>query len=113
MVHERLYATLRGLVDDRFWPLFLREGTAYPAMTYQHAGNSELPFVNQNQLIENYRIQVRIYALSYTQCANLRGQVIESVRAMNEFMEQNIDFDGYEPDTRLFTWTLDFNFRNA
>lgn len=67
--------------------------------------------MDAGQLIERLRVQLNIYTKDYDQCSALRAQVIDALRGLNEFMEQNFDSNGYEPDTQLFTWLIDMSFR--
>lgn len=116
MVADKIYTVIAPLLSDRFWPLALEEGTAYPAGHYQHVANTEAPFVDHNQLIQNWRVQITLYmdkAQGYEALHALRDDAIDALRAMPEFVEQNFDSDGYEPDTKLYTWLLDFSFRDA
>ena len=106
-----LFAALSPLFASRAYPVKLPEGAEYPACTYQYIGNTEEPFVDAGQLIERLRVQLNIYTKDYDQCSALRAQVIEALRGLNEFMEQNFDSNGYEPDTQLFTWLIDMSFR--
>lgn len=106
-----IYSALEGLVAGEVHPVRLEEGTPYPAIVYSYVGNTEEPFVDAGQLIERLRVQVDIYTKSYDQCRQLRTQALLALRELEEFMEQNVDSNGYEPDTKLFRWTLDLSFR--
>lgn len=108
----KLFAALSPLFASRVYPVNLPEGATYPACRYQYVGNTEEPFVDAGQLIERFRVQIDIYTKDYDQCSALRRQCIEALRGLNEFMEQNLDSNGYEPDTQLFTWLIDMSFRN-
>ena len=109
---EKIFAALSGLFDSRVYPVNLPEAATYPACTYLYIGNTEEPFVDAGQLIEGFRVQVDIYSLDYDQCSALRKQVLEALRNMHEFMMQNFDSNGYEPETKLYTWLIDINFRD-
>lgn len=106
-----IFNALKGLFSNRVYPVKLNENTVYPALVYAYVGNAEEPFVNAGQLIERWRVQFTIYGKDYDQVSVLRNQVMSTLRELNEFIEQAFDVNGYESDTKLFTWVLDMSFR--
>lgn len=112
MIAQRLKDVLSPVVAGRVYPIVLPDDVAYPAIVYSHSGITEEPFVDAGQLIQRYAMNVRVYSKSYSEAVAKRGQIVTALRAMPEFIEQEIDFDGFEPDTKLFFWTLNFSFRD-
>lgn len=115
MVADKIVAALDPLVGGRVYALVLPDDAAdriFPAIRFSHTAITEEPFVDAGQLIQRYRLTVDIFSKTYDECYALRGQAVSALRQMPEFMEQIIDFDDYEPDTKLFRWVLDFSFRD-
>lgn len=112
MIPPLVYSTLAHLVGGRVYPVTLPDVPVYPALRYSFVSITEEPFVDANQVIQRYRVQVDAYAKTYAQAFALRGEVLSAVRALPEFVEQGVDFDGYEPETKIFRWTVDFVLRD-
>lgn len=107
---KQLVANLKG-INTRTYPLVMPENVTYPAIRYS-VSTAEENFVDSNQLLQRYRVQIDLFAKTYKGTVDLRSQVQAAVRAMPEFIEQSIDIDGYETDTKVFRWTLDYTFRD-
>lgn len=108
---DLIFPTLQGLFGGRVYPVVLPDSPVYPALVYQYVGNSEEDFVNAGRLIERFRVQFKIYAKEYDQCSGLRLPTLQALRQLDEFIEQFIDLNDYESETRLHVWILDLAFR--
>lgn len=108
---DLIFPALRVLFNDRVYPAVLPDDPVYPAVVFQYIGNGEEDFVNAGGLIERFRVQFKIYAKEYDQCSALRLPTILALRELNEYVEQFIDVNDYEPETRLHVWILDLAFR--
>ena len=113
MISEQIYAVLNGLLPGQVYKRVIEQDAEYPCAVYYYVAVSEEPFVDAGQLIARYRVGVNLYAKESDQVDALFMQVVTALRAMPEFIEQNIAVDGYEPDTATHTWTLDFTFRDV
>lgn len=111
-MQNRVFEVLGPLVGGRVYPLLMPCDAQYTSIVYQFVAITEEPFVNAGQLIQRYRVQIKVYAQSYDEAASKRGEVVEAVRAMPEFVAQVVDFDDYEPDDKLFVWTIDVELRD-
>jgi hypothetical protein len=112
LMQNRVFEVLGPLVGGRAYPLVMQCDAQYPAIVYQFVSITEEPFVDAGQLIQRYRVQVKVYSPSYDEAASKRDEVIAAMRAMPEFMEQVMDFDDYEAEDKLFVWTMDIELRD-
>jgi hypothetical protein len=116
MITQRIVSTLDPLVAGRVYALVLPDDAddrIFPCLRFNHTAITEEDFVDAGQLLQRYRLTFDVFSKTYDECWTLRGQVVTALRAMPEFMEQILDFDTYEPDTKLFRWVLDFSFRDC
>lgn len=112
MIAARIKQVLNPIAGGRVYPVVMPDTVTYPAIVYSHSAITEEPFVDAGQLIQRYDMNVRVYCKTFAEAVDKRGEIVSALRAMPEFMEQEIDFDGFETDTKLFFWTLNFAFRD-
>lgn len=111
IVATRIYNAIKPLVGNRVYPSVLPDGVAFPCVRYSFPSIAEEPFVDAGKVILRYRVQIEIFAKTYSEAVSLRGSVQTAVRSTAGFIEQGVDFDDFEPDTKLFRWVMDFSFR--
>ena len=111
-MQSRVFEVLGPLVGGRAYPLVMSDTAQYPAIVWQFVAITEEPFVHAGQLIQRYRVQIKVYSSAYEEAASKRAEVVQAVRAMPEFVAQVMDFDDYEPDDKLFVWTIDMELRD-
>lgn len=109
MIEAKLNTALESLVDGRVFPSVLPMGFALPAIVYITSG------VDPNNTIcgasddEEVRIQVDLYAKTMKEVLSLRKQVFTAIEGAFESVIRMNDFDGYEPDTKLFRRIIEFS----
>ena len=111
--HLSSHAGLVALVGDEIYPIILpqREDT-YPSdwagVTYFKVSHPEVYSKDGSSGLSFPRIQITVWAKSYTRAKQVAEQVKAAMREYSEFNTKENDNDNYEPDTGLWQIPLDF-----
>lgn len=105
------HAGVSALVGTRIYPLLMPQTPVLPAITYQRISAEHIASIGGHSGLENPRIQIDIWALSYNTSKALAAQVRAALtESMDGFAALLLtDLDDYEPETRIYRCSLDFS----
>lgn len=109
MIESKLQAVLKGLVNGRVFPSVLPLDYALPAMVYTTIAVDPNNTVCGAAEDEEVRIQIDVYARTLAELLALRPMVFAAMEAAFESAVRVNDFDGYEPDTKLYRRIFEFS----
>lgn len=113
MIYDRLYQALQSQFGGRLYRVRAPDGAVMPYAVMSSAGAVEEAVVAAGQLYyQRWRVQIMIVAADHKTVLELRDAVIPLAREVSGYVEQGVDLDGFEQDTKRFTWILDFSYRN-
>jgi len=105
MIEKAVYQALKS-VTSKVTPLMLPQNTTYPAITYFNVTPVPINHLKGESTTQNARIQVDIWAESYTEVKSLYLQVKTAMSAISLFIGAN---EVYEDKTKLYRLSLDFS----
>lgn len=108
-----IFTALRGIVDDRVYPIVLPQNPVVPitpAIRYQFvsfAPDLDVCGSGADATAET-RTQVDVFSTSYTTARSLRQQVITAMTGMDIPTALEGGFDDYESELKLYRCSMDF-----
>lgn len=106
-IQEQMVALLSPVIA--IYPLTAPQGSSYPYATYQRVANPVENVLNGAPPIENTRLQIDIWATTYSDVQALARQV---KAAMQAWTVQNVlisDYDLYEQEAKIPRVLLEFS----
>lgn len=106
MIEAKVHQALSG-ITDKVTPLMLPQNATYPAITYFNVTPVPINHLKGESDTQNARIQVDIWAESYSEVKSLYLEVKTSMSAISSlFLGAN---EVYEDETKLYRLSLDFS----
>lgn len=109
MIGLKLHEVLGEFVSGRVFPSVLPLDYALPAIVYSTVAVDPNNTISGSAELEEISIQLDVYAKTLAELLTLRSQVIMAVEGAFESVIRTNDFDGYEPDTKLFRRIIEFS----
>ena len=117
-LEAKIFAALSPLVgvDARgmkcCYPVLLPQEPSYPALIYQ-VTSADPSALTQSAHYSDWTVLVTLYAEDKDSILTLRASVLSAVGAMPEHKSHSELGDGYEFEAKLFSWKVNFEFRNS
>ncbi len=111
-IQTDLRARLSDLVAGRVYPLFAPEQAASPFIVYTRLSateNNTLAANGGTGNLTNTRLQVDVYAETYTAAQDMAAQVVMRLKGWNVTCVVNVQMDLFEEDTRLYRVMTDIS----
>lgn len=113
MIERNIFQALAPLVGNRIYPEVLpQELTVYPAIRYTFPTNIPLGTICGGSDLDDYRVQIDIYAKEYDPLIVLRVQVIDAMDLI-EHAERISDTTDYEPEAKLYRRTIEYSIKSV
>lgn len=108
MIEQTIFDTLKGLVDNRVYPLVMPQNPTLPAVVYSRVGNSPEYTLSCPATLDQHTFQFDVYAKTYLGAVTLAAQVRTALEqsAMKGTLQTTLDF--YEDDVDLYRVSTDF-----
>lgn len=116
MVELALVAALRDktTIANRFYPLVVPEGSAFPCATYQRITTRRYPTFNGEANLKTPKIQLDVYSRSYGEAKAIAESILDTIGSAQGKIGDATDFvngasvvttnefDAYEQDTKRY-----------
>lgn len=104
-IQTGLFTTLKGLVNNKVYPMVAPQNTAPPYITYQRISTFDTQTIEGTQSLDLARFQISIYSKNYIESVNLAESVSN---AMSGKALKLSHVEDYESDTLLFSQKIDY-----
>lgn len=110
MLVNQIFATLNNATSagPRVFALVLPTNSAYPAITYQVISSVPTTSIVGSRKPDHVRVQVNCWAQTYNAARVLVGEVRPLMEAAAFQGVADIELDGFEDDSELFSVSQDF-----
>ncbi|MFA5170423.1 MAG: DUF3168 domain-containing protein [Sulfuriferula sp.] len=109
MIEETLQATLSTLVGGRVYPLVAPDSPVKPYIIYQNIANSPNNTLADGVPINNTRMQIDCYDVTYAGVKNLAAGIIAAMATASFTNILTMNQDLFEPDPKLYRIQHDFS----
>lgn len=110
-IQEQLYTALSGLAGGQIYPLLAPQTVTAPFVVYTRISGTEENTLASGQPIQNTRLQIDSYDVSYANVQALADAVKAAVMGMSgNPLPITAATDLYEAEVKLFRVTQDFGF---
>lgn len=112
--HLQSGSAVSAIVDDRIYPVVVKEGSQMPAAVYSFPfGQTENSLDGFTSGVVRYRVQIDCWALTYRQVVLLalaiRDRMNVSAASFKSLIISYPSFDDYEPETKRYRRTMEFS----
>ena len=104
-IQSNLFDTLKGLVNNKVYPIVAPQKTTPPYIVYQRISPFDTQTIEGTQSLDLARFQISIYSKDYNESLNIAESVKDAMRGKALLRGH---FDDYEPDTFLFYQKIDY-----
>lgn len=117
-IESKIFAAFSPLVgvDGRgmkcCYPVTLPQDPSYPAIVYQ-VTSADPSSLTQAAHFSDWTVLVTLYAEDKDSLLTIRAAVLAAANAMPEHKSRSEIGDGYEFEAKLFSWKVNFEFRNS
>lgn len=108
MIETDIFDTLRSLVADRCYPLQMPKTPDYPSIVYARVSSNPQNRIEGGASLDQVRIQVDCYDLTYADAKNLSALVRAAMEAAAFKATLQFDTDLYESEVKVYRVTMDF-----
>lgn len=113
MIEQAIFQALGPLVNNRIFPEVLPQDLAvFPAIRYTFPTNLPISTICGGSDLDDYRVQIDIYAREYDPLIVLRVQVIDAMDAIPH-AERISDTTDYESDPKLYRRTIEYGIKSV
>lgn len=107
-VGTALTAALAGLVAGRVSPLLLGDRPTYPAIRYVIVSSRPDNTLCGQAPVTFWSYRIDVYAQTAKECGQIAASVKSIMRGFAYPNTHHMEFEGYEPESRIARRTLDF-----
>lgn len=119
MMEDDLFAALSAntalaaIVATRIYPIILKEGSTFPALTYQRISSPAEHSLQGRSGLSTVRLQITCWADSFSAVASLKAAVREAIHSIHSAAIQHVgrlldERQTFEQDPKLYRVDLDF-----
>jgi hypothetical protein len=109
MIEETLQATLSALVGGRVYPMVAPDSPTKPYIIYQNIANSPNNTLADGVPINNTRMQIDCYDITYANVKNLSASISAAMAAASFSNILTMNQDLYEQDPMLYRVQQDYS----
>jgi len=108
-VDVAMVAALRGLVGGRLYPGILVDDPVYPCIRYSLAGTRFHNTLCGQSTLMAFRNRVQVYARTRKEASQIALSIKSIMRGFAYENTPESDVTAFEPDTKIYSQSLDFN----
>lgn len=112
-IQQSVYTALTSLVGGRVHPSVAPDQQTLPFIVYNRVSSVPTTTLADGQPIQQTRMQVDIYAATYSAAQALADQVRDALIGSPLYGVQLMEFDGFEEDIKVFRVVHDYSFWHA
>lgn len=104
-IQTLLFSSLKGLVDNKVYPMVAPQNTIPPYIVYQRVSSFDTQTMEGTESLDLARFQISIYSKKYPESIAL----MESVKtALSGKALKLMQLEDYESETLLFSQKIDY-----
>ena len=94
MIEQTIFETLKGLANDRVYPLLMPQNPTLPAVVYTRVGNTPQYTLDCPATLDQHLFQFDAYAETYLEAVTLADQVRTALEqsSMKGTLQTSLDF---------------------